>query len=220
VYKKAYRFRESGVFLPVAGAKIGWFIFVIALLSSDQCQAQETSGDGLYGRLNGDLTLSAGLGAAVAIGHGPKYACDLRARYLDTIGILVAPEWAPRDTEGAVAIALDLRPLFLARFFRDAYFGRAWVDLVLDSLGFEIGAWLGPFDRGLGAAFLLGSGVDVPLSAHGDSGFWFRLSGRYIYASLGDQAAPRRGKSEVSIIAALLFRTTVDIGLASWEPNR
>lgn len=220
MYKKAHRFRESGGFLPVVGAKIHWFVFAIALLSASLCRAQQATGDGLYGRLNGDLTLSAGLGAAVAIDHGPKCAIDLRARYLDSIGILVSPEWAPRETGGAVAVALDVRPLFLVRFLGNSSLGRAWVDLMLDSLGLEIGSWLGPFNRHFGAAFLLGAGVDAPLSAHGDSGFWFRLAGRYIYASPGDQAAPNRGKSEVSIIAALLFRATVNIGLAGWEPDR
>jgi hypothetical protein len=170
--------------------------------------------------MSGDLILSAGLGGALASAHGHRAAVDLRARYLDSLGIVVSPEWTPSGRNGAVAVALEIRPLFLARFLRNAYSGRAWDDLTLDSLGVEIGSWLGPFDKGFGAAFLLATGVEMPFSERGDRGFWVRIAGRYLYASSGDQAAPAGGRSEVAALVALIFRTSVDIGLANWEPAR
>jgi hypothetical protein len=181
-------------------------------------RAEPETGDGLYRRFAGDLTLSSGACAALTVTGDPKIALDLRARYLDSIGVLAAPEWALADQSAAVAVAIEIRPLFLARFLTNAYSGRAWVDLVVDSIGAELGTWLGPSDGHFGAAWLVGGGVEAPLNSRGDRGFWLRLALRYLRASASDQAAPSGGKSEVSVLAALIYRTTAKLGLASWEP--
>ena len=44
---------------------------------------------------------------------------DLRARYLDTAGVVVAPEWRPGG-RSRVVFGVDVRPLFPARFLIDA----------------------------------------------------------------------------------------------------
>ena len=90
----------------------------------------------------------------------------------------------------------------------------------MDSLGVDIGSWLGPWSGEFGAALLVGGGIDMPFGGQGDRGFWLRLAGRYIGASGGDKAAPGGGKSELVLMATLLYKTTVDVGLASWEPAR
>jgi hypothetical protein len=162
--------------------------------------------------------LSAGLGGATTSEVHQKLFFDLRARYLDVIGLAVSPEWNFGGQKGAIAIVLDLRPLFIARFLSNAYFGRAWIDLLLDSIGAELGSWLGPSDHRFGAGLLLGIGVEAPLYPGESTGLWLRLAGRYVVASSNDKTSPQGGKSEFSVMMALLIRTAADLGLASWEP--
>jgi hypothetical protein len=199
---------------------ISGFILSILLLWAGHGLAQEAPGDGVYGRFNGDLNLSAGLGAGLVIPTDDRYTIELRARYLDSAGVVIAPEWTPSEHSGAVGVALELRPLFLARFLSNTYTGLPWVDLTLDSFGIEVGSWLGPFNGGFGAALLIGTGIELPLGSRTNRGFWLRIAGRYLYASQNDRAAPAGGRSEVWIMGALLFKTAVDIGLAGWEPAR
>src|SRR5688500_4406675 len=83
---------------------------VISLLAPGLAAADE--GDGLYGRLDGDLTFSFALssGAVVDPGGEPTrlaYGTEMRLRYVDTAGLLVAGELHPGGAERAV-LALDL----------------------------------------------------------------------------------------------------------------
>jgi hypothetical protein len=182
-------------------------------------RAEPADGDGIYRRLDGDVILSAGVGGGFDTGLGAVYVADLRARYLDSAGWVVSPEWRP-DGEGGVALAVDLRPIFLGKFLANRSLGRSWLDLTLDSLGFELGTWLGPLNRDLGAALLTGAGVDFPLGGSGGRGVWLRLGGRYHHAFAADRAAPAGGREEALLMATLYYRAAADFGLAGWEPRR
>src|SRR5690606_24013060 len=73
--------------------------------------------DGLYERFDGDVWVSVMAGAGARLedsGVRPLGALELRARYLDSAGLFVTADYgAPRVS---VAVGVDLRPLFLARF--------------------------------------------------------------------------------------------------------
>jgi hypothetical protein len=133
--------------------------------------------------------------------------------------VVVAPEI---DTNGepAIAVAVDIRPLFLGRFLTDNYTGRSWLDLTVDSIGLELGSWFGPLNQGAGIALVAGGGVDLPLDADGSSGLWLRLGARWVYAHERDLVSPEGGKSKVVIALVLYFRSAADLGIADWESLR
>lgn len=182
-------------------------------------------GDGVYGRLDGDVTLSAGLGAgAVFPARGDaalSTALELRARFLDAAGLFVVPEWRP-DAASEVTLGLDLRPLFPARFLMNMETGLPWVDLLVDSIGVDVGVALLPIGEGrgkTGAAFAIGGGLDVPLvlpaaDAPIPGGLFLRLAGRHTAASSSDlHAGDARGVRGFSLFAVLTWRAPVRTGL-------
>ncbi|MBX3273712.1 MAG: hypothetical protein KF729_25835 [Sandaracinaceae bacterium] len=181
-------------------------------------------GDGVYGRLAGDLALEAGLGGGVAFeGADPIGAAvlDLRARYLDMAGILASVEVRP---EGAsrVAIGVDLRPVWLARFVLGASLGDRFWDLLFDSIGLDLGVALTPLDERVGAALMVGFGLDVPLVFFGDGveGLALRLFGRHVAALAQDRFGPDAGAHDWVVGAALVLRGATRTGLPAWEPRR
>jgi hypothetical protein len=182
--------------------------------------------EAVHGRLDHDLVLTAALGGGVALNdrvHADptgSASLELRARLVDMAGLLVAAEWRP-EGDSRVVIAADLRPLFFARWLLGASLHRAWADLLLDSIGLELGAAIGPFDAEAGVALAIGFGLDVPLyvGEHAD-GVFLRLGARHVTAGAGDQAAPRGGTSDWLIYGALGGRFSVESGIVSWEPER
>ncbi len=200
---------------------VAGFLFAAMVASAQLSLAQSDQGDGAYGRLNRDTILSYGAGYGLGFDASHTFAADLRARYLDSAGLVVAPE-IRANGEPAIAVAVEIRPLFLGKFLTGRYSGQSWLDLTVDSIGVEVGSWFGPLDKKTGAAFLVGTGVDVPLGADGSSGLWLRLGARWIYAHERDLGSPEveGGTSKVLITAVLYFRSAVDLGIASWEPRR
>ncbi len=121
-------------------------VLVAALLAAGPARAGGS--DGLYGRFDGDLELRIHAGAAFASG-GPALAASLAALYLSTAGVYVHYT----DALGAdaplvsrsVATGVHLQPLFLGRYGLDLERGPAFLDLLVDSLAFELGAfWAEP----------------------------------------------------------------------------
>lgn len=121
--------------------------------------------DGVYGRLDGDLELRVAGGAAFAKG-GPALAASVAALYLGTAGIYAHYTDALGSdapiVERSIAAGLHLQPLFLARYATDAERGPAYLDLVLDSFGFEIGAF---WDAAPNGPLRPDAGLDVALTA-------------------------------------------------------
>ncbi len=182
-----------------------------ALLSalSGPRAARASTGDGAYGRLDGDLDLSIGLAGGVLLGQKrPVASVDARVRYFESAGFVVqyeetdalAKATAPGDYKRGFLAAVELRPLFPIRFLKAKESGHAFPDLVLDSLGLEVGAWWsaveGPSTQRPGLH--LGLGLELPLAARA-SGPWLRVGGALRWS------APRLdGQSDPGTRVALL----------------
>lgn len=180
----------------------------------------------VYGRLDNDLVLTAALAGGVVLNDRVhpdptgSASLELRARLVDMAGLVLAGEWRP-EGDSRVFVMADVRPLFFARWVLGASVHRAWVDLLIDSIGIDLGAAIGPFDGAAGVALAIGFGLDVPLyiGEHAD-GVFLRLAARHVTAGAGDQLAPRGGTSDWLLLAALGARFSVDAGIAAWEPTR
>ena len=123
-------------------------LVAVALLSASFGAHAQTTGDGVYGRFDGDLELRAQAGAAFASG-GPGLAAQVSALYFATAGIYVhytdaCGSGAPRVLH-SIATGIHLEPLFLMRGGVNGERGPAVWDLFIDSLAFELGAvWSAP----------------------------------------------------------------------------
>jgi hypothetical protein len=114
--------------------------------------AARAEDDGAYGRLDGDIELRAGAGAALAAG-GPALSAGAAAVYLSTAGFyahytdaLGADVPAPRS----IAVGLHFSPLFLGRYASDLEGGPPRLDLLIDSIALGVGAfWHAPRRQGL-----------------------------------------------------------------------
>ena len=185
------------------------------LLAAASTARADAPADGVYGRLDGDFVLSAGAGGGAHLDGSATSATwtgELRFRYLDTAGLVVAVQ----EEDLRTIVAGDFRPLFLIRFLLNEWSGRAFLDLLLDSIGFELGAaLLRPFDDGTGVALALGFGLDVPIVAP----VFLRLAARHVRAGAHDRAAPAQ-MADWTFLAVLTVRGTVDLGVASRELPR
>jgi hypothetical protein len=203
-------------------------LVVVGLLSIPAA-AQADRDDGLYGRFDGDLTLSAAVGAGLVIGSeegdDDAYAVanEVRLRYLETAGVLLALEWHPSGGERFLA-GLDLRPVFLWHFLTGAWSGNRFFDLLLGSIGIDLGFAIGPlggaFDPGV--AFAIGLGLDVPIAwgDSGDPGVFVRLGARHVRAAANDWSAPQVSTADWLLHAAVGMRFSIDADLATREPAR
>jgi hypothetical protein len=186
--------------------------------------ASSAAADVTHGRLAGDLTLEAGLGGGLAfeglnvLGAG---TLELRTRYLDMAGVVLGGELRP---EGAsrVWLGVDVRPLFLGRFLLGATTGDRWLDVLLDSIGLDLGVALVPLDARIGAALAVGFGFDVPIVFFGAGyeGIGVRLAGRHVAALATDLAGPENGVNDWLAMASLVIRGSVSTGLPALEPRR
>lgn len=216
------------VLAPAALARARSLAIALVLVPAALARAQQTEGDTVYGRFDGDLVISAGIGGGIAI-HDRRHpdvlgttSLELRARLLDTGGIVIAPEWRP-EGDSRVILGIDLRPLFLVRFLLLQESGDRYLDLFVDSIGIDLGAAITPLDQDLGLAIAFGWGLDVPLwiPERGLGGsIALRLSGRYVGALPGDQLAPRGGTDDVALLGVLTIRWSADLGIAAREPPR
>jgi len=181
--------------------------------------------DPSYGRVQGDLTLVAGLGATVAEG-GTRAEGELRVRYLDSVGVFGAYEDGPLvgaspDPRRALVGGLEVRPLFLFRWLRGHESHLAWADLVVDSLGLELGAVAA---QPAGQAFAsqggvqAGVGVELPLLSNA-TGPWIGLHGgvRWSDAALatGNVSGPDDRQAYLAITVAwhqVVVAHLVDVG--------
>lgn len=185
------------------------------------------SGDTVYDRLDGDLTLSIGIGGGIAFFDrtGPDVTgtttLEARARILDSGGLLVSPEWRPLG-DSRLIVALDLRPLFLIRFFTNLESGDRYIDLFVDSIGIDLGIAVLPLSHEVGVATAIGLGLDIPLylpnGARG--GLFLRVSSRYVGASPTDQLAPRGGTDDLAVLFVLTVRGIADLGISRWNTPR
>ncbi|GAB4212655.1 MAG: hypothetical protein OHK0013_35670 [Sandaracinaceae bacterium] len=197
-----------------------------------QVHTQRANDDGVYGRFGSDLVLSLGVNAGVSLGDpalaarasdAPTLAIDaeLRARILDSAGVVIAPQWRPDGASRLIA-ALDIRPVFLARFLLGASTGDRYVDLFFDSLGVELGATVFAPDGRVAVAFAVGFGAEIPLWAPPETtgAVAIRLGARWTGAGSADVWGPQRAVDDWTIHAGILVRFHANVGLARWEPDR
>jgi hypothetical protein len=193
-----------------------------SFLGSGVAEAQE--GDGAYGRLDQDTMFSVGVGGGAVLNGASDAALlvELRMRYLDMVGLLVAPEWR-LDVEGRLVLAVEMRPLWPVRFLLNGFSGNEWLDLFLESISVEVGASIMPLDSGVGAGLAVGVGLDVPLlvpSIFAD-GLMLHLGARHTRSGANDQAGPATGAvSDWLLLAALTIKFGADLGIASRELAR
>ncbi len=134
------------------------------------------AGDTTYGRIEGDLELAPGIGAT-ASSYGVRPSIELRARYLSMAGLFVTYEesFGQRTSPARlVATGVELRPLFVARWFQGLESGRPTLDLLVDSFGLELGAFFAqPASGAFGARMGLqaGLGLELPLFGEGEGLF-------------------------------------------------
>ncbi len=194
------------------------------LLLSAPAAAQDVGG--VYGRLGGDLVLSVeALGAFQTSDSGEHGAVSVaaRARYLEMTGLALGYDRAFAPTRrDALWLAVDFRPAWLARFTNDLEQGPRWLDLLLDSIGIELGAaWVRPGEtlgRGGGFGFVLGGGAELPLVWSRGDGLMLRVGARWISARTWDAQGTGGGDGSVELGVGLVLRTLVRTGLLSRSP--
>lgn len=133
------------------------------------------SGDGVYGRFDGDVDWGLGVGIrSGAPGVGPN--ARLSAHFLSTVGLTVEATWPLLyERKWSLATAVDLRPLFLPRWALDLEQGPAFLDLMLDSISVSGGPVFHPLDP-VGVGFGVEAGFGIPLSSHAQ-GWWLHVRG-------------------------------------------
>ena len=200
------------------------FPLAVGLLGAGRCvhASDVERADGVYGRLDGDTVFSLEAGGGVVGGTtvAPGLAGTLRARHLDMAGAFLGYERASAPTRfDALSFGVDLRPLVFARIFSDWEHGPATLDLLVDSIGLEMGAaWLRPGDpwgSGSGLAWVLGTGVDVPCAWSRGTGLAVRVAVRWYHAEGWDAQSPRAGvvaDDTVTLSVLLVGRTVARVG--------
>jgi len=194
--------------LPLAAAAP---VMLVAQVAPAQTRPEPS-----YGRVQGDLTLVGGVGAVVAEG-GVRGEGEARVRYLESAGLFVAYEegFGVAATEPArlLAAGLEVRPFFLYRWLRGLETRRARFDLMVDSLGIELGATVA---QPVGETFAsrdgvqVGLGVELPLSLAA-TGLWIGLHGgiRWSDAWLADGVARDAGDRAAFVALTLAWHQVV-----------
>lgn len=158
---------------PALAAGLAGFTFD-AQAASDP-RLLDTRGDGVYGRLDGDLALSAEALVDFSGDTGFAPAARLAAHYFWMAGVYVAAAGpATRDLDYRFATGVEVRPMFLPRFALDLQRGPSWLDLFIDSIGLGLGAyWEHPSGAdALKGGFEASLGFGVPLQRQ-DAGLWW-----------------------------------------------
>lgn len=146
--------------------------------AADSPRSTSAPADSSHGRFDGDLAVVAAAGMT-ASPRGPRASADVRFRYLQTAGIFATYEDGPlvgsaSEPRRALALGVELRPLFLARWATGRELGMAHLDLLIDSLGLELGA---VFLQPAGARFAgrpglqAGLGLSLPFLGRASSPF-------------------------------------------------
>jgi hypothetical protein len=153
--------------------------------------------DGVYDRLSGDLDLRIGAGVAFGRG-GPSFAATAAAVYLSTAGIYVHyADALGRDDPAvsrSIATGLHVQPVFIARYVSNAERGPPHLDLLIDSLAFEVGAFWSAqrdksFDDEPGVEIALGAGIPILPRSNGP---WIDVRGALRWRAI-DQRQPGTG---------------------------
>jgi hypothetical protein len=164
--------------------------------------------DTTYGRIDGDVGVSVGAGATFGP-NAPRATLDVRLRYLDTAGVFLSYEDGLSATSSnprrVVAAGLELRPLFLARWLSGREWSVARLDLMVDSLGIEIGAFVA---QPVGGAFIASPGFQASLGLEfpilpAANGPWIGLHGGARWSDEAVEGVPVASAFDRSLFLAL-----------------
>jgi hypothetical protein len=182
--------------------------------------ARQADGDTADGRIDGDVGIVVGVGATFN-SQATRGAAELRVRYLDTAGVFFTYEdalgFTSADPSRVVATGLEVKPLFLGRWVTGNELGLRWTDLLIDSFGLELGAFLEQPPRasfGSRSGLQMGIGLEVPLLARA-SGPWVDIHGGARWSDAVLAGAPSYGPSDralyltVTVAYHQLFATHV-----------
>ncbi|WP_394822575.1 hypothetical protein [Pendulispora albinea] len=156
--------------------------------------------DASYGRIEGDLSVSVGLGGTLAA-RGPRAAGDLRFRYLDTVGAFGTYEESfdgASEPARVVAVGAEVRPMFVARWLQGRELGIPRLDLTIDSFGLELGAFFAqPHGQSFGSkrGLQAGLGLEFPILARA-SGPWIGVHGGLRWSDDALGGAPIAGPGD------------------------
>ncbi|MDH5490709.1 MAG: hypothetical protein OEY14_01920 [Myxococcales bacterium] len=191
-------------------ALLGLCLGALALGPGAHARAEDP-GDGVYGRLDADSTLAFGLGGGVELERGtPAICAELRLRFLDAAGPLLGLRWEPAQGVSLLG-GVELRPLWPALFLSDRAMGRERLELLLHSLGVELGASLAL--GGVAAwGWFWGVGAELPivLPSSWARGLWLRLGARQLLGA----------HSGFTLTLSLRVGLPLNLGFAAWEPPR
>jgi hypothetical protein len=160
---------------------------------AERLHAPSPGSDGVYGRFDGNIDLGLAAGVELEAGE-PRASLRASGHYLSSAGVYLRYEegFGSNDLRPrrALALGIDVRPLFLPRFALDMQHGPALLDLTLDSLSLSAGAYLAqpPLDSfGEERGFDLGLGVGVPLCGEA-RGLWLEARAERRFADHGENA--------------------------------
>lgn len=177
------------------------------------------AGDTTYGRVEGALELSPGVGATLA-SYGARPTLELRGRYLSMAGVFVTYEegFGTRvDPRRLVATGVEVRPLFFARWLKDKELGNAFVDLAIDSFALELGAFFAePPGRGLGSRMGLQAslGLELPLFGKAEGLFLTAHGGGRWSDRLAAEEPSTRAERAAFVTFGLAWHETIEVGLS------
>ncbi|MGH7282342.1 MAG: hypothetical protein ACRELY_12505 [Polyangiaceae bacterium] len=172
--------------------------------------------DTSYGRVDGDVSLVMGAGVTLAP-RTPRPSVDLRLRYIETLGVFWDYEESfgiTNDPSRVMSLGMELRPLFLARWLQGYEFESARPDLLLDSVGLELGAYFAqPDGRGFGArqGLQAGLGVELPLMTRA-KGIWIGLHGGARWSDAVFEGADVQSPSDRSLFLSITLSWHVYFG--------
>ena len=177
---------------------------------------QAGTGDGVYGRFDGDVDWGVGVGARIDR-TTPRLAVQSTLHYFSMAGVYAGyadsfsedqpvsqgeaeqeggPEQHTRAERDAgverhlVLVGIDLRPAFVPRWALGMEVGPTWVDLTIDSISLGIGAYWsevdGDFANGRGLETGLGFGFPLVGKAAGP---WLDLRGSLMLADHPERRA-------------------------------
>jgi hypothetical protein len=168
-------------------------LLAAALWGASATARAEPIGDGVYGRLDGTIDLGVAAGVELEKDE-PRGALRMSGHYWWTAGgyVRYSDGFGSNDARPlrALGFGADLRPLFLPRFALDLQHGPAWLDLGLDSLSLNAGAYFAqPSSGSFGdeRGFDLGLGLGVPLFAEA-AGLWLDLRAERRFADRDSSA--------------------------------
>ena len=189
-------------------------VFASALFSGEA----SADDDGVYGRFDHGLVVALGAGGSVSAGGDLRAEGEVRVRILDAAGPTLSISGAPNQ-QTIVLAGIELRPLFPALFLLDAWSGKEWLDVFVQSIGIDLGAAFFPGSGGV--AFAYGFSVEVPLvlSRPGSfDGLGLRLAARRIAPSNAFAPTPEGQSGHFSIMATLSLHLGVRFPASFQEP--